>query len=134
MLRLAEYTDLFLYDFKAYTESVHQKWTGQSNQLIQKNLKLLHDIGKQIIIRIPLIPGVNDNEEFHRMLRFLQQFHQLKQIHIMPFHQIGASKYTLSATPYELADMPECDAEYAEKHAELARKAGFEVNIGGWDS
>lgn len=134
MLRLAEYTDLFLYDFKAYTESVHEKWTGQSNQLIKENLGLLHDMGKGIIIRIPLIPGVNDNEEFDRMLQFLQQFDQLKQIHIMPFHQIGASKYMLSATPYELKDMPECDSEYAEKHAEAARKAGFEVNIGGWDS
>ncbi|MCD8357085.1 MAG: glycyl-radical enzyme activating protein [Clostridia bacterium] len=134
MLRIAEHTDLFLLDFKADTESVHEKWTGQSNQLIKENMRMLHDMGKQIIIRIPLIPGVNDGAEFEHMMRFLKQMKYLKKVHILPFHQIGSSKYTLSATPYELHDMPECDADYAAQHGEIAEKYGFEVNIGGWDA
>lgn len=134
MMRLAKYTDLFLYDFKAYTEEVHMKWTAQSNEPIKRNLQMLHDMGKTVIIRIPLIPGVNDGAEFERMMQYLSGFAGLKKVHIMPFHQIGSSKYILSDTPYELADMAECSAEYAEKHARVAQQYGFDVNIGGWDA
>lgn len=135
IMRIARYTDLFLFDFKAFTEQTHKEWTGQSNACIKENLRLLYDMGKQIIIRVPLIPGVNDEEEFERMVRWLHsEFPLLRQLHLLPFHQVGASKYTLSDTVYEMRDMPECSAEHAEEQAEIARQYGFEVNIGGWDA
>ncbi len=134
MLRIAEHTDLFLYDFKAFSEEIHFKWTGQSNMQIKENLENLYALGKKIIIRIPLIPGVNDGAEFQRMMVYLSALKGLKRLHILPFHQVGASKYILSNQIYELEDMAECSMEYAQVHAETAQKYGFDVNIGGWDA
>ena len=91
-------------------------------------------MGKQIIIRVPLIPGVNDEEEFERMVQFLSEFPKLKKLHILPFHQVGSSKYVLSDTAYAMRDVPECTVEHAERQAETARRYGFDVNIGGWDA
>lgn len=134
MRRIAQHTDLFLYDFKAFSEPVHQQWTAQSNAVILENMKMLHDLGKEIIIRIPLIPGVNDGAEFKQMMAHLQTMGRLNRVHILPFHQVGSSKYMLSDIPYELAEMEECSVEYAQEHARYAESCGFEVNIGGWDA
>ena len=134
MRRIAQYTDLFLFDFKAFSEEVHMKWTAQSNAPIRANLEMLHALGREIIIRIPLIPGVNDGEEFRRMLDYLTTLSGLRQLHILPFHQAGSSKYVLSDTPYSLTDMEECSIETAQHHAEIAEEYGFRVNIGGWDA
>lgn len=86
MMRLVQYTDLFLYDFKAYTEEIHVKWTAQSNKPIKHNLEMLHNMGKTVILRILLIPGVNDGAEFERMMQYLSGFANLKKVHIMPLH------------------------------------------------
>ncbi|MCQ5130074.1 glycyl-radical enzyme activating protein [Butyricicoccus faecihominis] len=134
MLRIARHTDLFLYDFKALSDEVHRKWTGQSNEQIKENLSLLHEMGKQIIIRVPLIPGVNDGDEFERMLQYLLRMQGLRKLHLLPFHQVGASKYVLSDVGYDMAGVPECSVDYAQEHAVLAQNYGFDVNIGGWDA
>lgn len=78
---------------------------------------MLHELGKELIIRIPLIPGVNDGEEFRRMMSHLTGMERLKQVHLLPFHQAGSSKYVLSDTPYELEEMAECDMDCAREHA-----------------
>lgn len=134
ILKVAEHTDLFLFDLKAYHSDVHEKWTGKPNQQILLNLMKLANLGKNIIVRIPFIPGVNDGDEFYAMMKFLSGLNGIKRVHILPFHQVGASKYVLSDTPYEMEEMEECSAEYAQKHAQIARDAGFDVNIGGWDA
>ena len=134
MCRLAAETDLFLFDFKAFTSEVHQMWTGQPNDIIKRNLELLHEQGKRIIIRVPLIPDVNDGQEFGRMLQYLLRFPGLRKLHLLPFHQVGSSKYVLSDTEYEMREMPECSAALVEMCAAQARNCGFDVNIGGWDA
>ena len=62
LLEVAKHTDLFLYDLKLMNSVKHKKWTGVSNQLILKNLKLLAETGANINIRIPFIKNVNTNE------------------------------------------------------------------------
>lgn len=58
--------DLFLYDVKTLDDAVHQKFAGVSNRRILENLRLLIDLGKEIIVRVPIIPEINDNlEESH---------------------------------------------------------------------
>ncbi len=55
--------DLFLYDVKTLDDAVHQKFAGVSNRRILENLRLLIDLGKEIIVRVPIIPEINDNLE-----------------------------------------------------------------------
>ena len=80
-----------------------------------------------------LIPGVNDGEEFRTMMEYLSRYKNLRQIHILPFHQIGSNKYTLTDREYEMEEFKECTVENAQTCAKVAEEYGFEVNIGGWD-
>ena len=61
--RPQQHTDLFLYDLKLMDDDRHRKYTGVSNRLILSNLQRLSAGGAQVIVRIPLIPGVNDDEQ-----------------------------------------------------------------------
>lgn len=68
--RILPYADCFLYDIKALDPELHRAGTGAGNTLILQNLdKLLH-VGKQVIIRTPVIPGFNDHEELERISRY----------------------------------------------------------------
>lgn len=130
---IAAYTDLFLYDLKAISPGVHHEWTGVDNVGILSNLAMLLESGSRVVVRIPLVPGVNDGEEFRRMMQWLCARPALREVHILPFHQAGSSKYIQVGAHYEMEHVPECPPELAEKHAEIAREYGFQVNIGGWD-
>lgn len=135
---IADKVDLFLYDFKLYSQELHENWIGQKNDLIKKNLQYLMKMRKKIIIRIPLVIGVNDGAEYRKMMEYLQQCREqmggaVQEIHIMPFHQIGSSKYRLSGHGYAMQDWAECSLAQAEEYAGISKTYGFKVNIGGWD-
>lgn len=85
-------TDLFLYDIKAFSPELHKVGTEVSNVTILENLKKLS--GKaDIIIRIPVIGGYNDNEiELKKIFEFLKQIEILK-IELLPYHSMGEHKY-----------------------------------------
>lgn len=134
MRRIAGETELFLYDYKIDTRELHIRWTKRDNDVIKENLEYLVRNNKRIIIRIPLIPGVNDGEEFEKIIRYLSRFPMLRQIHLLPFHQVGSSKYALTGTSYEMEHVDECLSENAAACALIARERGFDVNIGGWDT
>ena len=125
--------DLFLYDIKLITPDLHKKWTGQGNEKIKANLEHLIQTGKNVVIRIPLIEGVNDGKEFQKILDYLKRFPSVREIHILPFHQLGASKYRLSGQEYEMDEWRECSDEVAEKCRQEAENEGFKVNVGGWN-
>lgn len=133
MEEIAEYTDVFLYDIKLVSDQAHVEWTGVRNDRILQNLHTLYDEGRRIVLRIALIPGVNDGEEFVRMMEYLKRYPRLRQLHILPFHQIGSSKYGLTQTPYEMAGAAECSDDLVQEHVDIARSFGYEVNVGGWD-
>lgn len=131
LLELAPFVDNFLYDFKAFSEDVHRQWTGVSNLVIKKNLQALLAANARIIIRIPLIPTVNDGKEFVRMMDYLASLDKVEEINILPFHQFGMMKYDLVDDDYEMQEMDECPIELAEECKEIAESYGFKVDIGG---
>lgn len=91
--RVLPYTDLFLYDMKVFDDEKHKKFVGVSNQLILENLCKLFQKGADIWIRIPIIPGVNDNVcEMERIKDFIKQYHP-KKIELLPYHKMGEHKY-----------------------------------------
>lgn len=92
--RLSEVTDLFLYDVKCVTQSLHRKGTGQSNRLILENLKKLSEKGASILVRIPVIPSFNDSFlEFDKIFDYLKEIPGIRKVHLMPFHRLAADKY-----------------------------------------
>lgn len=131
LIDLAPYVDVFLFDFKADTESVHREATGVSNRLIKRNLDAVIASGSRIVIRIPLIPTVNDGEEFTKMMEYLSTLDFGGEINILPFHQFGMTKYELVDEDYELESMEECSKETAEHYQKIAQSFNFKVDIGG---
>jgi pyruvate formate lyase activating enzyme len=97
--------DLFLYDLKLIDDCRHQHYTGVSNKLILGNLRRLSESGAQIEVRIPLIPGINDDaENLAGLAAFIAGLPAVTAIELMPYHEIAAAKYESLGIPYMLPD------------------------------
>ena len=96
--------DLYLYDIKCMDAARHREYTGTDNAMILDNLKRLSECGKDIWIRIPVIPDFNDTPaEMTAIADFILTLSSVRQVTLMPYHTLGASKYeTLSLScPYD---------------------------------
>ena len=92
--RLLPWVDLFLFDYKATGEDQHKKLTGVSNRLILANLSYLHAAGATIILRCPMIPGINDTEEHLGAIAEMgKRLPNLRGIELLPYHSAGSDKY-----------------------------------------
>ena len=92
--RILSVTDLFLYDVKCIDDALHQRYVGVSNELILSNLKRLLHAGANVWVRIPVIGGVNDNEdEMKRIRDFLDGCPTPLRIELLPYHAMGEHKY-----------------------------------------
>ncbi len=93
MARASSVTDLFLYDYKATSPEAHRRLTGVSNDLILNNLRRLNDQGARIILRCPLIEGVNDSDEHLRGIAALAaRTPAVEGVEIMAYHNMGREK------------------------------------------
>ncbi len=91
--RIAPKVDLFLFDLKTMDEQKHVSSTGESNRMILENLKRLADSGRKIVIRMPIVPGLNDDEENTlRTAAFLQTLKGISEISLLPYHRLGRDK------------------------------------------
>ncbi len=133
LLNVAKRTELFLYDLKMMDSQRHKKWTGVENEQILKNLTLLAETGVSINIRIPLVKGVNDdNENIGQTAAFVANLPGGKKtVNILPYHSIAASKYRKLGEKYDSSDMAEPSAE--EQAGVIAQFAAFglEAVVGG---
>ncbi|HUD75422.1 MAG TPA: glycyl-radical enzyme activating protein [Terracidiphilus sp.] len=131
MRRVSEHVDLFLYDLKLMDSEKHQRYTGVKNDVILQNLKMLAERGSHIIVRVPVIPGVNDDREnFGALSEYLSSL-GLKDIDLLPYHRLGSDKYLRL---HMLCGMEEIDpptTEQMETIASRLRRDGFHVRIGG---
>ena len=93
LLEISELVDLFLYDLKLMDDEKHQKFCGVSNGPILNNLRILSERGNKIIIRFPLIPEVNDdNDNVEELGAFVSSLRNVKDLSILPYHNIGIVK------------------------------------------
>ncbi len=90
------FVDTFFYDLKLIDSNKRKYWLGTDDDTMLENLKKLSKFGKNIVIRIPLIPAVNDEkEEFSKIIKFVDELDCVSYIHILPFHQMGMGKYEM---------------------------------------
>lgn len=93
LTQAAKYTDLFLYDYKVTDDALHQKLCGVSNKKILDNLSLLNDLGANVILRCPVIPGCNDEDSHIQAIGKLAASHScIQQVHLEPYHRLGIDK------------------------------------------
>lgn len=86
------YTDIFLYDLKAYDEDVHIRCTGQSNRRILDNLRMLDARGQAVEIRIPYVPGYND-DQMEKIAGFVSTLRHVTKVRVLAYHNYAGSKY-----------------------------------------
>ena len=128
----ADSIDLFLFDIKHIDEDQHRKYTSVSNRLIFKNLDFLHISGKEVIIRFPLVPGINDGEHIPGLIDFLtRKYPDFRQVHILPYHNIASHKYERFLLQDRMKGTLVPEAGEVKKVAGLFRESGFEIKIGG---
>jgi pyruvate formate lyase activating enzyme len=132
LLKIAEQTDLFLYDLKHMDPLKHRFYTGVSNEKILFNLELLAQHGAQMAIRIPVVPGMNDDKEnIERMGAFLGRLPGIPHVHILPYHSAAKGKYRSLRADFPLADVQPPTALQMEAIAERLKKNGLQVALGG---
>lgn len=97
--------DLFLYDLKIMDEGKHKYYTSASNRLILANLLKLSQKKAHIVVRIPLIPGINDDaENMASTADFLAGLPDLEGVELMAYHEIGLAKYQALGMEYKLGN------------------------------
>ncbi len=129
-LTVIPYTDLFLYDMKVMDEKKHKEATGVSNKRILENLSKLADSDKDILIRIPVIPGFNDTEEdMHQSAAFLSGLSRKIPVELLPFHQLGSGKYDIIGKEYKAKDLMPLDRNVAVKLSEVFSREEIPVKV-----
>ena len=92
--RIMPYTDLFLYDVKCFDPEMHTRYTGSDNHLILENLGKILQFGTKVWVRIPVIPGINDNvAEMEKIRAFLFAHGTPEKVELLPDHAMGENKY-----------------------------------------
>lgn len=133
LLEVAKRTDLFLYDLKMIDSERHQKWTGVPNEKILENLQVLAESGANIIIRIPLIGGVNDDaKNITETARFVSALAGLpKVVNLLPYHKIAQHKYGKLGRPEDFRLLEEPTSAAQLQTIAIFREFGIEASIGG---
>jgi len=131
--KFAENTDLFLFDLKMVDSKKHMKFTGQDNEVILSNLKWLSDSGAEIIIRIPLIKGVNTEHEcISKMAQLVSSLKgKPKQINLLPYHDIAKMKYEKLGGTYKPGEMSTPTENDIEEIVKIFEDSGISVSVGG---
>lgn len=119
------YTDLLLYDIKFAGSEAHQKWTRQPNEQIIGNLKFADESKIPLIVRVPLIPGVNDTDEELRSIADLAvKTVKEPKVNLLPYHRFGQGKYGMLDREYKLEKLTR------QSDAELQRAKQIFVSLG----
>jgi len=106
--QVMKYTDLFLVDLKVMDSMKHQAYCGVPNERILSNLQVVSNAGKEYIIRIPLIEGINaDQENIIKSAEFLSSLsNPPKAVNLLPYHDIGKGKHERMGTIYNPQNIP----------------------------
>ena len=128
-----ENVDLVLYDIKAFDDKLHKKLTGASNKLILENaIYIFSQLKKDMVIRIPVIPGYNDSEEnIDQICKFIiEDLDRHIKIHLLPYHSLGQDKEERLDRKIKYKFSIPSDADMERIKTQMT-EYGLDVQIGG---
>lgn len=124
--------DLVLFDIKGLNREKHKENTGVYNDLIWENLRMLGKIDKPIIVRLPIIPGYNDEfEDIVEISNRLAEIPSIKRIDVLPYHRYGVSKYDQIGMEYTIPEDIRLEESKQKAIVELFSGKGIPTQIGG---
>lgn len=131
LLPLAKLCDEVLFDLKILDERQAREVVNMNLSRVLANLQLLVNEGVNVIPRLPLIPGFTLSvENMQRALTLLSSL-DIKQVHLLPFHQYGEPKYRLLGQQWSMKDVSAPSAQEVATLRKMAENAGFQVTVGG---
>ena len=128
---VAGQADLVLYDLKHMDPAAHHAWTGVDNGRILANLRSLARRHPRIWIRVPLVPGVNDDpDHLERLAAFVASL-GVRRLHLLPFHTAGTIKFDCVDEPCRLRELPPPDEALLDRASRPFLEHQLELHIGG---
>ncbi len=130
--KTAENAELFLYDLKLMNDDLHQKYTGVSNQLILKNLLELDQLGRKIIVRIPIVSELTDtNENLFAIRGFISYLNNVIEVNLLPYHRAGEGKYIKYGKENKMENIESPAVTNIENIKQFFSELNCKVKIGG---
>lgn len=125
---LAPSIDYFMADLKAMDDDIHRRAMGVSNERILQNFCLLSRLGAEALVRVPVVPGVNDTvENIEAMARFLLENTSFREVELIKMHKLASHKYKALGRPYPAQDIPLPEQETIETLKNRLQDRGFLV-------
>lgn len=120
--------DLFLYDIKDTDPGRHGEFTGASNEQVLANLHFLHESGAAVLVRLPIVPGLNDREDhFQSVARLASELPRLIGFEVMPYHALGTGKHRRFGTKDSLRTVASPSPATVNSWIGTLRKLGVKV-------
>lgn len=131
---ILNYLDLLYVDIKHMSVKEHEMLTGVKNDLILANISKISEEYKDlpIIIRIPIIPGINDSREnILKTAKFSQNLKNLERIELLPYHKFGIKNYEILFMNYPFKNLDSPSEDYMLHLKQLVESKGIKTQIGG---
>jgi len=120
--------DLVLYSIKTLNRSLHKRYTGVDNKLILENAFRIADMQKSMIVRMILIPGINDSDdEITGRLKFVKNLGNNAKVDIIKYKKLDTQKYASLAMIEMMEGTQECPDMLADHAVSIAQNMGIEV-------
>ena len=123
--------DLWLYDIKHMNNQKHKELAGVGNELILENISKIAALKKEIIIRVPIVTGCQDSlEEVESITEFAKSL-KIKEVHLLPYHRLGESKYSQLGRNYKLKGIIPPTESSIFRLKEIIESYDLKVCVGG---
>jgi pyruvate formate lyase activating enzyme len=119
------YVNAAFVDIKIFDPDKHKKYCGMDNASVLDNLSRTNHLKYplKLIIRVPLIPGINDaTEELSQIGEFCSKLKYLEYVQLLPYHRLGVDTYRKLGRPYPLAHVKAPGDEYMVRCREIIRR------------
>ncbi len=106
MKELLPLLDLVLLDYKMTDEDMHKRYVGIDRSVVLATFAFMGEEKQPVVLRAPIIPGLNDNEEHFAAIRALKaKYPNILRAQVMPYHTIGKGKYGEIGMDYTLSSL-----------------------------
>jgi pyruvate formate lyase activating enzyme len=129
VLSVIPYVDTFLFDLKCMDDAKHRELTGVSNSIILRNLRIIAQEGKDVIISVPVIPGYNTSLENVAQTMWLMKKLGLKTMRLLSANRFAGSKYKWLGRPYPLEGLEPPDEDWMNRAKALGSDHNIDVHI-----
>jgi len=129
MSQALKFADLILFDVKHLDRQKHKEATGVSNDLILANLRRVART-KPIWLRMPVIAGFNDSEDYVRQIIALAKAIAVEKISLLPYHEGGQSKSLQLGRTYKYPGANSPSDEHVNVLKELIVAEGINASVG----